>query len=546
MPLFEMEVSPRGRFRVFLRAQLPFTLGVAFLVGVAGLAVPSIATTGVVVAGLAVTLVATLAALVVPWERLPLAWMMAVAGLDMLAVALLRAELLALFPSVTILAIFPVLWLAYGFPWYGMAVAVFGAGFITSFRFAYVGAWPANAVEWVTVVTLPTFIVGVAVIVFVAARHLRRNSRRLADSYRGQAAALEEARDAETVASAIVDTVSAGVAFYGPTDQLEVANTRAHRFAELGGFDLDTRPFAGPHVLAADRATPIPPRAQVLPRALSGEAVVDELQWWGAAGTQAAVLVSSSRLRRPDGRILGTVVVIHDVTELAEAIEVREEFLHTVSHELRTPLTSITGFLDLIDEAIDPEQVTLRRYVDVATRRTADLTQRVGELFAAGESEKTLRPASVDLVDVVAAAVRGVASLAETHAHTIETTSTGPSHAHADRAQLVVAIRELLTNAVKFGIPSRPITVAHGVCEGRVRIAVTNTGPGIGRAEQRRAFDRFYRTPLARSREIQGFGLGLTNVRSIALAHGGTVHIDSVPGEFTTVTLDLPATAPAA
>lgn len=546
MPLFEMEVSPRGRFRVFLRAQLPFMLGVAFLVGIAGLAVPSTATTEVVAAGLVVSLVATVAALVVPWERLPLAWMMVVAGLDLLAVALLRAELLVLFPSVTILAIFPVLWLAYGFPWYGIVVAVFGAGFITSFRFAYVGAWPANAVEWATVVTLPTFIVGVAVIVFVAARHLRRNSRRLADSYRAQAAALEEARDAETVASAIVDTVSAGVAFYGPTDRLEVANTRAHRFAELGGFDLDTRPLAGPHVLAADRATPIPPRAQVLPRALSGETVVDELQWWGAGGSQAAVLVSSSRLRRPDGRILGTVVVIHDVTELAEAIEVREEFLHTVSHELRTPLTSITGFLDLIDEAIDPEQVTLRRYVDVATRRTADLTQRVGELFAAGESEKTLRPASVDLVDVVAAAVRGVTSLAETHAHTIETTSTGPSHAHADRAQLVVAIRELLTNAVKFGIPSRPITVAHEVCEGRVRIAVTNTGPGIGHAEQRRAFDRFYRTPLARSREIQGFGLGLTNVRSIALAHGGTVHIDSVPGEFTTVTLDLPATAPAA
>jgi len=541
VPLFEGETSSRGRARVFVRAQLPFTLGVVFLVGIVGLTDPSALSVGVVIGGSVVSLAATVLALVVPWERLPIACMMTVTGLDLLAVALLRAELLPEFPAVTVLAIFPVLWLAYGFPWYGIVAAVFGAGFITSSRFAYVGAWPATPVEWANVVMLPTFIVGVAVIVFVAARHLRRNSRRLADAARAQAEALREARDTEAVALGIVDTVSAGVVFYDAEGRLDIANAHARRFAELGGFRLDDAPFAGAEVFGSDRTTAIPAEEQVIARALAGETLDGRLEWWGPAVSRVAVLASSNSVRDHLGGGLGTVIVLYDVTELAEAIEVREEFLRTVSHELRTPLTSITGFLDLIDAEVDPANERLRRYVDVATRRAGDLGRRIADLFAASEGEKELRRDVVDLGDVVAAAMAIVERFAAAKAHTIRAVGPGATRAHLDRAQLIVAISELLTNAVKFGVPSSPITVSHGVRDGRAHIAVTNAGPGIARTEQRRAFDRFYRGPHARSRAIQGFGLGLTTVRTIAVAHGGTVHIDSTPGKHTTVTLDLPA-----
>ncbi len=541
MPLFELEASPRGRVRVFLRAQFPFLLAVVFLAGIAAVAAPVTLTAGVVVAGLVLTIVASVLSLVVPWERLPRAGMMLIAALDLLAVAFVRAEMLPVFPSVSMLAMFPVLWLAYGFPWYGIVAAVFGSGFITSFRFAYVGSWPSSPVEWANVVIMPTFIVGVAVIVFVAARHLRRNTRQLMRASRAQADALEEARDTEAVAFGIVDTVSAGVILYDAEGRLEVANAYAHRLAELGGFRLDEPPMAGPAVFTADRATVVPANEQVIPRALAGEAVSDQFEWWGPEEAPVAVLASSGRVQRPDGGLRGTVIVISDTTVVAEAIELREQFLRTVSHELRTPLTSITGFLDLIDEAVDPEDTRLRRHVDVVVRRTADLSRRVRDLFAASESEKTLRRQDVDLGDVVADAVAQTGAFAEAHGHTVDTTATGPTFARLDRAQAVVAVAELLTNAVKFGIPSAPVTVAYGVRDGRAVVSVTNSGAGLGRTEQRRAFERFYRGPLARSREIQGFGLGLTNVRAIAVAHGGTVRIDSVPDERTTVTLDLPA-----
>lgn len=541
MPLFEMEASPRGRMRVFLRAQFPFLLAVVFMVGIAGLTEPATLTAPVVIAGFLLTIVASVLSLVVPWERLPRGWMMLIAGLDFVAVALIRAELLPLFPSVSVLAMFPVLWLAYGFPWYGIIAAVFGAGFITSFRFAYVGSWPSSPTEWANVVIMPTFIVGVAVIVFVAARQLRRRSRQVMQAARAQAGALEDARDTEAVALGIVDTVSAGVVFYDAEGHLEVANERAHHFAELGGFRLDEPPMAGRTVFSADRSTVVPANEQVIPRALAGEAVSDRFEWWGPEEAAVAVLASSGRVHRPDGAVRGTVVVIYDTTVLAEAIELREQFLRTVSHELRTPLTSITGFLDLIEEEVDPENTRLRRHIDVVTRRTADLSRRVRDLFAASESEKTLRREDVDLGDVVGAAVAEAGALAEARGHTIDTAATGPTPARLDRAQVVVAVAELLTNAVKFGIPSAPITVSYGVRDSRAVLAVTNSGPGLARTEQRRAFERFYRGSLARTGEIQGFGLGLTNVRAIAVAHGGTVRIDSVPDERTTVTLDLPA-----
>ena len=544
MPLFETRANARGRIRVFARAQLPFFFAVLFVIGVVGLAEPSTLSFGVVTAGLLLTVIATLAALLVPWERLPLPWIMSVAILDLLAVALLRAALLPFVPAVAILAIFPVLWLSYRFRWYGMVVAVFGAVFITSFRFVYAGAWPATALEWANVFVLPTVIVGVAVVVFLAASNLRLKSLHLSQANRAQADALAEARDAESLALGIVNTVSAGVAFYDAAGRLRVANSRAHRFAELGGFRLDAQPYAGEEVLRTDRTSTVPHDDQVIPRALAGETVSDQFQWWGPAESQVAVLASSSRVRRSEGDILGTVIVIHDVTELAEAIEVREQFLRTVSHELRTPLTSVTGFLELIEDAIAPGDDKLRQYIDIATRRADDLARRFRDLFAAGESEKTVQRDAVDLDDLVRTAVDAVAALAATHGHTIETVSAPSPPAFVDRSQLLVAVTELLTNAVKYGIPCAPITLASGVHDGRAQISVTDGGPGLDKAEQRRAFDRFYRGSSARSRQIQGFGLGLTTVRAIAVAHGGTVRIDSVPGARTTVALDLPAHLP--
>ncbi|MFI8634159.1 ATP-binding protein [Microbacterium sp. NPDC077663] len=544
MPLFEMEASRRGRLRVFMRAQFPFAVGTAFIGVVAGVAHPTGLLTPVVLAGFLLTAIATIAGVVLPWEKVAPSWLIPVAVVDLIAVALLRAELMTYVPAVTVLALFPILWLAYGFPWYGIVVAVIGAALVTSYRFVYLGEWPETGAAWATVVAFPVLVIGIAIIVFVAARHLRRNAQRLAAASRAQAAALREAKDAEAIALGILNTVNAGVAFYDNEGKLDVANPLAHQMVEMVGFKLDQPPYAGDNVLAADRMSAIPYNQQIIPRALRGETVTNHVEWLGPPDAQVAILASSGRVHREDGQLLGTVVVAYDVTELADAVEVREQFLRTVSHELRTPITSITGFLDLIADAADPADEKLRGYVEIVTRKTNDLFNRVGDLLHANDSEKTLRISVLDVGRVVQAAAGNVTPFAAARGMRIDIVGPGPARAHADGDQLVIAVFELLTNAVKFGAPESAVTLSYRARGNRIEIAVTNVGPGITHAEQRRVFDRFYRTPYARSREIQGFGLGLTNVRAIALAHDGHVHIDSLPGRHTTITIDIPTAQP--
>jgi signal transduction histidine kinase len=542
VPLFEVERSARGRHRVFLRAQFPFLVGAAFVALMTALALPQAVLAWTTLTGYALVILASIAALWVPWERYRSMWMITIAIADLLAVALIRAELVSALPSVTILAMFPILWLAYGFDWLGIVVAVLGAVFITSFGFGYgANTFPATALEWARIVTLPTLIVGVAIIVFVAARQLRRNAKRLADARAAQDIALRQAQDAETIARSILNTVTAGVAYYDVEGRLQAANDLAHRMVEMVGFRLDEPPYAGDNVLAADRTSTIAYENQIIPRALRGEVIEEHVEWLGPPDAQVAIMASARRVRRDDGELIGTVIVAYDVTELADAIEVREQFLRTVSHELRTPITSITGFLDLIDDALDPAEVRLRGYLDVVTRKTNDLLDRVSDLLTANDDDRPLRLVDVDLVPVVQGAVDRVRELADSRGSAIGVRVPDALSARVDPERFSDALAELVTNAVKFGEPGAPVRVELERQGDRITASVSNSGVGITRAEQTRIFDRFYRAPYARSQAIQGFGLGLTKVKAAVTAHGGHVRIESESGGRTTFTMDIPA-----
>lgn len=541
MPLFELEASRSGRRRVFLRAQLPFFLGTAFIALVTWFALPADVASPLMLGGYALTLSASVAALWVPWERVARPWMVSVAVADIAAVALIRAELLPDLPSVTMLAVFPIFWLAYGFPWYGIIVAVLGAVFMTSFGFAVGNIWPTTRIEWARLITLPILIVGVAVVVYIAARHLRRNSERVRVAQREQEVALRAAQDAETLALSILNTVTAGVAFYDAEGRLDVANELAFRMTEMVGFRLDEPPYAGDNVLAADRRSEIPYENQIIPRALRGETIDEHVEWLGPPDAQVAIMASARQVFRADGELLGTVIVAYDVTELADAIEVREQFLRTVSHELRTPMTSIAGFLDLIDEAVTPDDERLHGYISIVTRKTDDLVDRIGELLAADEAPRPLVRAETDLAPAIRAAAAAAGRSAGAREMILTVDGPPALRATVDVDRITGVIAELLTNAIKFGDPGTPITLRYRRSGDRLTVSVTNRGIGITHAEQRRVFDRFYRTPSARARAIQGFGLGLTNARKEVSAHEGHIRIDSTPGAETTFTVDIPA-----
>ncbi len=552
MPLLEVGTTPRGRLKVFVRAQLPLLVGTVFVVALTALPIPVDVGSPLLLSGLAVVLAASVLVLAVPWEGLPAIAMIGVPLLDVVGVALIRAELLPVLPSAGMLSIFPVLWLAFAFGRRGIAVAVLATVFITSFPFVYRHDAPDDLLDWANVVTLPVLIVGVALVVNFASAQLRRSRRRLVEANEALTEALARSQDEALLSRAILDTVSTGVAFFDASNRLTLSNRHAQEFASLVGFELGRPPYSGDRVLNADRSSPIPPEEQIVPRALRGETLVDHVEWVGPPDRQRAIVASSSRVRRADGELLGTVIVAYDITELAHAIEIREEFLSTVSHELRTPLTNVTGYLELLADALEapgapgPVDPAARGYLDVVARNAELLRRRIDELLAATES--TLPPVKrpTNLTELL----RGAASAARRVADAKEQTVELRQHTDAeciidlDPERIARALREVVDNAVKFSAPGTTIGISHDCADGRATISITDQGVGMGRAEQTRIFDRFYRTPYARRHAVQGFGLGLTLARSIIASHDGSISVQSDPASGTTMTITLPHAAP--
>ena len=146
----------------------------------------------------------------------------------------------------------------------------------------------------------------------------------------------------------------------------------------------------------------------------------------------------------------------------------------------------------------------------------------------------------IDMDRVVSEAIDATKTIA--HGRDIEVIVGAPSRAQVlgDEAQLVMALRNLLTNAIAYSPQGTRVAVAARAAHGVVEVSVTDQGIGIPEVEQSRIFERFYRVDPARSRITGGTGLGLALVKHVCVNHGGECTVWSVEGEGSTFTLRLP------
>jgi signal transduction histidine kinase len=244
--------------------------------------------------------------------------------------------------------------------------------------------------------------------------------------------------------------------------------------------------------------------------------------------------------------VLGGFLLWRDMRREAHIAELRTQFVSSVSHELKTPLTSIRMFAELLQmrEPADPQQT---RYLDTIVSESERLTRLLNNVLDFSRIERgqkiySLEPAP--LVDVVQAAVRTIQyPLAQQgFALDLEVCEGIPPVA-VDRDALQQAILNLLTNAMKYSGKHREIGLRLCAENGTAVIQVSDRGIGIPEHEQSRIFEKFYRVPVPENREIAGTGLGLSLVAHIAHAHGGSVQVNSRPGEGSTFSILLPLNA---
>jgi signal transduction histidine kinase len=253
---------------------------------------------------------------------------------------------------------------------------------------------------------------------------------------------------------------------------------------------------------------------------------------------------------------LGRRLVQHgNWTDAAEPMKdlerLRTDFLSIIAHELRTPITvmrTLTGLL--LDPASEPSAEQHRTMLETMERNAERMQHLIGEIldlarYRAGTIGLQLR--QFDAADLAEAAAATIRPLAEPRNQTVELyLPPGPSpRVFGDRPRLDRALLNLVANAQHFAPDGGRITVRlHEPADGMVRWAVTDDGPGIPMEDQAHLFERFYVGSHDPDLAREGVGLGLPRALAIAQAHGGTIEVDSAPGEGSTFTLAVPAAGP--
>jgi signal transduction histidine kinase len=226
------------------------------------------------------------------------------------------------------------------------------------------------------------------------------------------------------------------------------------------------------------------------------------------------------------------------------------EFVAGISHELRTPVAVIRSAGENLSQGVVGSADRVKKYgqmIEGEARRLGDMVERVLQYagIESGLGFATRAPlAPADLID---AAVKSEATLAEPGLNVQREIAIDLPAVMGDQAALRSAVQNLLANAVKYGGRDRWIGIRAERARGRrseVRITVSDHGAGIPAAELPHIFDPFYRGADALSRQIHGNGLGLSLVKRIVSAHGGTVTVSTKAGSGSAFTITLPAAEP--
>ena len=222
--------------------------------------------------------------------------------------------------------------------------------------------------------------------------------------------------------------------------------------------------------------------------------------------------------------------------------DVRRDFVANISHELKTPV----GALSLLSEAIEEagkDSEAIQKFanrIGPETKRLTNVIRDIIDLSQVQSDDPLASANAVEIDKVINDAIDAVQLLADLHSIEIIQVNAPDVKIVGDYYQLVMAIRNLLSNAITFSPVSSRITVGANLKNGVVEITVSDQGIGISLENQSRIFERFYRVDPARSRTTGGTGLGLAIVKHVCENHGGEVSLWSVPGQGSTFTLKFP------
>lgn len=242
---------------------------------------------------------------------------------------------------------------------------------------------------------------------------------------------------------------------------------------------------------------------------------------------------------------MGALIVLNDVTKIRRLEKIRRDFVSNVSHELRTPITSIKGYLETALEEYLRSGENVEKFLRTATKQVDRLNHIIEDLLSLSRIEQAeeddyLDRQPVPLKGVLESAIQSCAPSAAEKNIDIGISCNDDLQARIQGQLLEQAAINLLENAINYSDNGSEILIQASVENNDIVVKVIDHGIGIEKKHHDRIFERFYRVDKARSRSTGGTGLGLAIVKHIIQAQGGTITVESAPGQGSTFIIKLP------
>ena len=333
---------------------------------------------------------------------------------------------------------------------------------------------------------------------------------------------------------AILGGMIEGVLVVNDQGRLQLVNRAARRMLKL------LEPPDGRHYLEIVRHPDI---AAQIGSALQGTPT-EGLELTLAREPGATFMARSAPVQSSGAR--GAVLVLHDITALRQADQIRRDFVANVSHELRTPLTAVRGYVEaLLDGPSDADDT--RRFLETIARHTHRMERLVRDLLRLARLDaghEIVERVTCPVESLFSGVVAELSDLIDARRQQL-VVDIAPDAAAipGDPAKLHDALRNLVENATNYAPEETAIvlrSVRHG---GRVILTVADHGPGIPDADLPRVFERFYRVDKARARHTRdpgGTGLGLAIAKHLIEVHGGSIRAANRAEGGALFTVELP------
>jgi PAS domain S-box-containing protein len=256
-------------------------------------------------------------------------------------------------------------------------------------------------------------------------------------------------------------------------------------------------------------------------------------------GHMVPLLVEAAPIRSATGDLAGATMILQDVSTLKELEHLREEWAAIVAHDLQQPVHAILLRTELLLRgSLSDEEAEHVRHVRVAIAR---LSRMARDLLDASKLETKRMRITVDRLDLGELVHDIVKRIPDAQRRTRIRTLVGhPVIVRGDAQRLEQVITNLVSNALKYGVPGSEIQLDLSASDGHAQVSVTNQGPGIPADELPVIFERYGRSRAARMSNTQGLGLGLYIAKGLVEAHGGRIWAESVPGDTTTFNFTVP------